>query len=146
MKTYVLIISTKFPAYHIKEGQRTDFIEKIFARRKIHTIRTNYDLWERRFKEIMKGKARLSVRIWTGKPYRSKQTEVFSFVESNGIGLEKLEHPDNFMFATIEGKKIDWDKVAINDGLDFDDFCEWFKSSQKEPMAVIHFTNFRYAT
>ena len=55
---------------------------------------------------------------------------------------------------TIMGKKIHtiranyelWEKRAmqINDGLSFDDFCEWFKVRQNSPMAVIHFTEWRY--
>ena len=36
-------------------------------------------------------------------------------------------------------------KLANNDGLDFDDFVDWFKQYDlTKPMAVIHFTNFRY--
>jgi hypothetical protein len=58
--------------------------------------------------------------------------------------LQKLEDPTNFVFAPIDGKSINWDEVAKNDGLSFDDFCEWFKVRQNSPMAVIHFTQYRY--
>ena len=83
----------------------------------------------------------LSIRYWSEMPYRSKQVEICRLER---IGVEKLEEPDNFVFAPIEGEKVNWEDVAKNDGLSFEDFCEWFKSRQKEPMAVIHFTDFRY--
>jgi len=111
---------------------------------KIHTIRGNYHLWEKRFKKIEKGEAILSVRVWSGKPYQTPQFEIFKFDKSHGIGLQKLEQPNNLEFASIDGKKIDWKLLAKNDGLSFDDFCEWFKVRTDEPMAIIHFTDFRY--
>lgn len=145
-KTYVLTVSKNFPKTHAKAGQTTGFVDNITRLftpecKKIHTIRSNYELWERRAKEINEGNAILSIRYWSETPYRSKQVEICKL---EGIGVEKLEHPDNFAFAQIEGKSIDWGIVAKNDGLSFEDFCEWFKVRQKEPMAIIHFTNFRY--
>ena len=109
--------------------------------KKIHTIRANYELWEKRAKEINNGKAILSIRYWSEKPYMSKQVEICRLEK---IGVEKLEDPTNFAFAPIEGKKVDWELVAKNDGLSFLDFCEWFKIRSKKPMAIIHFTDFRY--
>lgn len=145
-KTFVLTVSKQFPKTHKKAGQSTGFVEniqKLFTNNcsKIHTIRSNYDLWSSRAKKINEGKAVLSIRYWSGKPYRSKQVEICRL---EVIGIEKLEHPDNFAFAPVEGKRVDWGELAKNDGLSFDDFCEWFKPRQKEPMAIIHFTHFRY--
>lgn len=146
MKTFVLTVSKQFPKTHNKAGKSTGFVENISrlftnGSDKIHTIRSNYDLWQKRAKEINEGKALLSIRYWSEMPYRSKQVEICRLER---IGVEKLEQPDNFVYAPIEGKSIDWEVVAKNDGLSFEDFCEWFKSRQKEPMAVIHFTDFRY--
>ncbi len=146
MKTFVLTVSKQFPKTHKKAGKSTGFVENIsrlFSKdsEKIHTIRSNYDLWQKRAKEINEGKAILSIRYWSEMPYRSKQVEICKLER---VGVEKLEQPDNFVFAPIEGKPIDWEVVAKNDGLSFEDFCEWFKSRQKEPMAVLHFTDFRY--
>ncbi len=146
MKTFVLTVSKQFPKTHKKAGKSTGFVENIYRLftndcDKIHTIRSNYDLWYKRSKEINEGKAILSIRYWSEMPYRSKQVEICKLEK---VGVEKLEQPDNFLFAPIEGKQIGWGVVAKNDGLSFEDFCEWFKSRQKEPMAVIHFTDFRY--
>jgi hypothetical protein len=147
MKTFVLTVSKQFPKTHIKAGEDTGFVQNIsklfsFENTKIHTIRANYELWNKRAKEINEGKAILSIRYWSGKPYNSKQVEICQLC---GIGIEKLEDPTNFVFAPIDGKMVNWQDIAKNDGLSFEDFCEWFKVRQPNPMAVIHFTNFRYA-
>lgn len=155
MKTYVLIVSTEFPKSHKKAGQKTGFLHKIacavfcngecneclYEWPKKHTIRSNYELWEKRAKEINSGKTVLSVRYWNDKPYRSKQTEV---CQIENIGVQRLDNPQNFVYAEIDGKKVNWEDIAKNDGLLFDDFCEWFKVRQTEPMVIIHFTPFRY--
>lgn len=145
MITYVLTVSQKFPTTHKKAGQSTGFPLAIKNYDKIHTIRGNYYLWSKRFEKINDGKAILSIRIWEGKPYASKQLEIFKYDYTHKIGIEKLEDPTNFVFAAIEGKQINWDVVAKNDGLSFEDFCEWFKVRSNSPMAVIHFTGFRYS-
>jgi hypothetical protein len=155
MKTFVLTVSRTFPKTHKRAGNPTYFTEKIacgvfcpgdcndcnFKNPKIHTIRANYDLWVKRANEINEGKAILSIRYWSGMPYRSKQVELYKLEE---IGVQKLEDPTNFVFAPIDGKTINWDEVAKNDGLSFDDFCEWFKVRKNSPMAIIHFTAMRY--
>lgn len=171
MKTYVLIVSKKFPCTHPKKGCPTEFICKILHainhsgsdlyqicqnecdkschRRlltpKIHTIRSNYYFWKKRIDNVNKGNAVLSIRYWNYKPYRSKQVEICQLDSTSGIGIEKLEDPSNFVFAPINGKWINWETIAKNDGLSFDDFCEWFKARSNNPMAIIHFTKFRYA-
>jgi hypothetical protein len=152
MKTFVLTISRTFPKTHKRAGQQTWFVEKIneaiipisdkpIMGKKIHTIRANYEFWEKRAKQINDGQAILSLRYWSGKPYNSKQVE---FCRLTKIGLQKLDNPTNFFWAEIDGKKYNWEDVAKNDGLSFYDFCEWFKDIQNSPMAVIHFTEWRY--
>lgn len=144
MKTYVLIVSERFPQTHKRKGELTYFPTKIKNGEKIHTIRANYELWEKRINDIKNGIAKLSIRVWEGKPYRSKQIQIFELNAESGIGIQKLEEPTNFAFAPIDGKSINWDEVAKNDGLAFDDFCEWFKVRKASPMAIIHFTGYRY--
>ena len=155
MKTFVVTVSRTFPKTHKRAGEQTYFADKIscavfcpgdcsdcnFHKPKVHTIRANYELWEKRAKQINDGKAILSIRYWSGLPYRSPQVELCNIEE---IGLQKLDNPTNFVWAEIDGKKCNWEDVAKNDGLSFDDFCEWFKVRQNSPMAVIHFTGFRY--
>lgn len=144
VKTYVLIISKKFAKSHSKSGQNTDFDALIKSKTKIHTIRENYAFWKKRFKSIQAGEAVLSVRVWTGLPYRSPQKEIFKFKAEDGIGLEKL-HKTAFKY-TIGDKSISDEILAHNDGLTLPDFKEWFSKSTAKTMAVIHFTNFRYSS
>lgn len=144
MKTYVLTISRNFQKSHKRAGEPTNFFEKIEKCEKIHTIRGNYDLWAKRAKEINEGRAVLSVRYWDGKPYKSKQVEVFQLIK---IGVDKFYfHSLDVMFVFDEKTKtyLNVLEVAKNDGLSFEDFKEWFKNVKPEPMAIIHFTDFRY--
>lgn len=90
MKKYVITVSEKFPASHSKKGEPTNFVENIKNGIKIHTIRTNYGFWKKRFLEIEKGLAELHIRTWSGKPYASKQVEQFVFGKGDGIGIQKL--------------------------------------------------------
>lgn len=141
MKTYVLTVSEKFPATHPRKGEATDFVMKIARMEKIHTIRGNYQLWKKRADEINAGRARLSVRVWTGKPYRSKQREVLAF---EGIGVQCAEITLLGLFIDGTDSDVTFNEIAKNDGLDFQDFKDWFKGPWVDPKAIIHFSNFRY--
>ena len=86
MKQYPLIVSNRFQSTHPRKGQPTDFVLKILSnfndemlkqliakndfiapdtcfefdrllKPKLHTIRTNYPLWEKRIKKVQAGKA-----------------------------------------------------------------------------------------
>ena len=146
MKTYVLTLSKSFPRTHARAGEPTEFREKFLKKEKIHTIRANYELWSKRIKEVQDGKAELSIRQWSGNPYRSKQVEIARLTAANGVGIQKLE-----MFDLMRAAKVDSSQLvgliglAHNDGLSFSDWYDWFRLADvKKPMAIIHFTNFRY--
>lgn len=116
-------------------------------RKKIHTIRANYPLWEQRFAEIERGDACLSVRQWTGKPYRSPQVEIGRLTHADGIGIQKYE--DYTPFSPVIDEQINpivlEKELALNDGLLLADWRDWFKGYDKtQPMVIIHFTKFRY--
>ncbi len=144
LSQYVLIVSETLPKKHSRAGQATNFISSIGNKTKKHTLRGNYELWAKRFEKINAGEAYLSIRTWSGKPYKSMQYEQYRLYDTDGIGIQKLEDPNNFIYASINGKRFNWDVIAMNDGLSFIDFSDWFKVRSQEPMAIIHFTNFRY--
>lgn len=150
IKTYVLTVSEFFPKTHNKSGLPTGFIDKIGSKIKKHTIRGNYSLWKKRIEEIQKGNAVLSIRYWTGKPYNSKQKEVYVLDKNSGIGIQKLNFQKCFLeTGWIVGQADFTDQllsiVAKNDGLSKEDFIEWFKKYDfNEPMAIVHFTDERY--
>lgn len=163
MKTYVITVSEYFPQTHSRKGENTFFpdmilsaldrddllVERCFQKppKKLHTIRGNYPLWKKRFDKIEKGEACLSIRKWTGKPYRSKQEEIVRLTKADGIGVQSLTM--TFLGWFIDDQDSDYTSkdLAANDGLSQMDFSSWFKgevSIDMEPMAIIHFTKFRY--
>lgn len=136
------MIARKFPGDHPRKGEYTKFYGKINDSQKIHTIRGNYELWAKRIREVQEGKALLELREWVGKPYRSKQREIFTFSAADGVGVEKLIWG---YFPTVGTKQFHTDEIAENDGLSALDFENWFKvANPGDELAIIHFTKFRY--
>jgi hypothetical protein len=172
IKTYVLTVSRYFPVTHPRKGDNTFFPDKIglgvgaynktaFIEEfgclmpKIHTIRANYDLWKKRIDEVNEGRAVLSIRYWTGKPYNSKQEEAYTLDKDSGIGVQLLDFdheefafprvwPHGYNYISVANQTL-LNTLAKNDGLSFDDFKAWFKGYDlSKPMAIIQFTDFRY--
>lgn len=162
MTTYYLTLSQVFPSTHYRAGRPTNFEAafnagqdlpngETFAKyKKLHTIRANYDLWVKRFEKIAAGKAVLSIRQWVGKPHGkgSKLREIARLTHEDGIGIQKLSiigyttihHPIYVDCHLVSSKTL-----ANNDGLDEVDWHSLFNGyNLTEPMAVIHFTKFRY--
>lgn len=166
MKTFVITLSSVFPTTHPRKGKGTAFapafrngqtcrkckeknpalcLGDCFSIRKIHTIRANYPLWAKRIAQIQDGEAVLSVRQWTGKPYRSKQVEIARLSAEDGVGIQELRLTDLSRPTTINGTRVELPVLAQNDGLSFDDWFFWFNGYDlSKPLAIIHFTNFRY--
>ena len=151
MKKYIITLSKFFLKQHTRAGEETAFKESFLNGKKIHTIRANYNLWEARIKEVQEGKAVLSIRQWFELPYRSKQDEITGLSNEDGVGIQKLtfnkDSNGEFFLEefNIDGKYIEFDKLAANDGLLTEDWYRWFKRYDlSKPMAVIHFTSFRY--
>ena len=172
MKCYVLMISRVYPKGHPKAGQptyfdclienamnveagnepmwavdeRTDYIET-----KFHTIRGNPEMWKKRFEQIFLGKAYLSLRIWEGKPYHSKQIELDRFDRDDGIGMQILkfckskEGKNSIIISDINYPESFLHTLAKNDGMTTNNFTAYMKLYKPlEPLAIIHLTKFRY--
>lgn len=156
MDTYVITLSQVFPVTHSRKGEPTGFKDKFLNAIKaapeewwkLHTIRANYELWKKRFEKIEKGEACLSIRQWTGKPYRSKQVELARLTREDGIGIERLTFDRSpHLLPNVDYKPVGVGNLANNDGLSLDDWKEWFKGNDlSKPLAIIHFTKFRYRT
>lgn len=159
MKTFILMLSKTFPTTHPKAGKPTFFDVKLNGVltpngtkwQKLHTIRNNYNLWYDRMDKVIYGDAILSIREWTGKPYNSKMIEIARLGKNDGVGLQKLWFDENnkgvwiFNWHDINGKYIPIEKLAFNDGLTINDWKAWFKGCDlRKPLAIIHFTDFRY--
>ena len=150
MITYNLILSQVFPSWHLRHGAPTRFVEQLRVT-KLHTIRANATLWQKRFEKILLGEAELSVRVWTGKPYRSKTMEVVRLGKDSGIGFQLLTFETGLYGLrslhrpVIDGTLVRPELLAANDGLSLEDWQNWFQSYDvSQSMGVIHFTSFRY--
>ena len=161
MKTYVITLSKTFPAGHPRKGEPTGFLEKFLngqtgkGNAKLHTIRANYPLWEKRIKEVQNshGNAVLSVRQWSGRPYASKQVEIARLSAFDGVGIQRLEIIN--LWGSNRCTVLDYNLLALfdvdpaelakNDGLSFYEWLAWFRNYDlSQPLAIIHFTSFRY--
>jgi len=132
----VLTFSRTFPKYHPRNGEGTCFIQKIL--KSILPIDTDsqvagFDLrdYEPKFHTVRAGNRwkvgdKFSPRVWSGKPYASKQIAIAPDIEVKKVfrivtdGV--LWYIDN-QPAISEKIKC----VAKNDGLEYEDFLEWFK-------------------
>lgn len=183
----VITFSRHFPSYHPKAGQPTYFVEKIWAHLvlseqfdvetceaylcahwcegmfsmdkvsefhdtntpKIHTIRSGH-----RWKEG----EQFSPRVWSGRPYFSKQ-----IVFAPPLTIKKTEDIGTINYATDAKEKDlrfwrwsgqfspsgaalkrtlfqkDTEAIAANDGLAYEDFVVWFSKSSKFEGQIIHF-------
>lgn len=147
-KVAVLTLSKQYQKGHPKEGQPTEFVEKLKAGVKLHTIRQNYELWAKRAEQINAGKMELSIRVWSGKPYRSQQVEVARLTK---LGVQRVcitrmdaDHKPSVM---VDGKFLDQGaaKLSKNDGLDYWDWFNWFlKSTIQFEGVILQFTDMRY--
>lgn len=153
MKTYVITISKVFPSYHPKKGIATEFRYGIEIKRKKHTIRGNYAFWKKRIDEVNNGNAILCIREWTGKPYYSPQTTLFTFSKGE-VGIQPLNITVGWFGKTkgilayipledFETRLIDVKQLVANDGLDLQDFYDWFNKPLENP-CIIHFSDLRY--
>lgn len=137
------MVSRVFPSYHKSKGELTRFEQKIRDKNKIHTIRANYEKWKRKIDQIRNGEAVLSIREWQGVPYHSKQNYLFYYNQEDALEVSKLTKDENG-YLINDTIRVSEEELAKNDGLTLDEFQEWFKVFPSEPMAIIHFTGFRY--
>lgn len=127
----VITFSTVFPKGHIREGETTGFPTYIalclFSKEmgmevkgKLHTIRSG-----KRWKLGDK----FSPRIWTGKPYNSKQEVICEDLEIKDLyDIEIKENGDIWINNNLFGQRNSPNEkvLAKNDGLLQADFQSWF--------------------
>lgn len=135
----VLMVSRFFMKGHPREGENTHFHIRIQGGKKIHTIRANA-------KGYFKAGDQVSLRVWAGAPYRSKQVE---FTQCT-IGIEpvRIVYATNGLRAFVGQDPIWAEDLVRNDGLNMRDFVRWFFTPgrfEEFRGDIIHFTDFRYA-
>jgi hypothetical protein len=130
-----------FPKHHPKAGQPTGFIEKIFHSiykdkpsmffdAKLGDIWLNPHLTGVKHHTIRSGNRwkvgdKSSPRVWSGKPYASKQIAIADDLEIKQIFDFQIANNEIY----INGKKSSRSNIdlAINDGLDYKDLLNWFQ-------------------
>jgi hypothetical protein len=162
----VLTFSRHFPKGHLKAGQSTWFVEKVWksiwdsyqgASNPLHPFWEVYDgAFPMKFdaKENIhqhqpkhhtiragnrwKAGDMASLRVWSDKPYRSKQIE-FAQVEIKKVWQFGISH-GNYSIDTIQHGSfipgVGLEKLANNDGLHVDDFWSWFDIHPKKEEQV----------
>jgi len=98
--------------------------------------------------EVQAGEAVIDLFYYIGK---TKNMSLFATLDKNsGCGVQCLSKigVDYVQIYDDEGVKVRYckiDSIASNEGLSIDDFKSWFKGYDiSRPMAIIHFTPFRY--
>lgn len=149
MKKYVIISSDHYPKYHSRAGEETGFTNAIISQRKKHTCRENFMFWKKRVDEVNKHNGYLSIRSWSGVPYKSKQDEYVRFVK---LGIESFAIINKEIY--VGSRKLSTQEMidfAYNDGFDkslsgLNDLLKWMKADKKDIKlgCIIHYTDFRY--
>lgn len=162
----VIMVSRDFLRPHPRVGQSTYFVEKIFKGlyfmnpahdlNKGMNLEIDYSLEEfssckPKWHTIRGGKRwkvgdKVSLRVWSGKPYRSEQIKICDDLEVkkvwdikivrhhaiDGRTILKILVGDNTYSEIIllNGKITEWfgqiDDLCTNDGLGMEDFYHWF--------------------
>lgn len=139
----VRTFSTQFPSYHPKAGEQTYFVEKIWESIGLpdkeycfnvpnsysNFLRKNSDLIWSKHHTVRAGKHfktgdYFSPRIWSDKPYQSKQITIYHDLKLTVYDFEILHGQ-----YLLNGTKLNYSElkeVAKNDGLTADDFECWF--------------------
>jgi len=150
LKTYIITMMVKFPTQVPQIAKTTGFKKKILSGDKKHTLRQNYAFWKKRIDEINAGRAILSVRQWSGLPYRSEQKEIKQFGQGE-VGYERVvvtKEAADISINTGKGYVFISDKrirtLAKNDGVPIDLFRKFFKHGVLDGI-IVHFTKLRYA-
>jgi hypothetical protein len=162
----VITFSRTFPSYHPKAGQPTHFVEKIVGglvardlkgcdtplikslrdvgMLSIEALNGLYDNEEPWFKHhTIRGGHRFkagdtfSPRVWSGKPYNSKQIRIAPNIqvkrtwdfEMDALGVCSIARPGEQQTYTFCIKENLDEVIARNDGLDDPDFYWWFSRS-----------------
>jgi len=144
----VITFSTKYPSYHPKKGQPTGFVPKIQKSLSLMGIDVSLyesnpvvlDLFDPKNHTIRRGKRwkagdKFSPRVWSGKPYRSKQIIIAPDIEIKRV--VDFEMDLNGVYS-LDGKYIESEKtyaaLAKNDGLTEDDMFQWLMPNYEKPV------------
>ena len=145
----VITFSRYFPAYHPRKGEPTYFVEGLWE-----SIRNNENINSPQYQfmkfesDIMRWKQyqpkhhtiragnrwevgdKFSPRVWSGKPYNSKQIIIAPDIEIKKVFDVNFRIRGSINFRIVNHRyHFDHEKMKLlakNDGLSYDDFMAWF--------------------
>lgn len=160
----VITFSRTFPKGHPRQGQSTFFVEKVLHglrdininighyKKKVplnflQSLTLHTPPPEKKFTTIRAGKRfktgeKFSPRVWSNKPYNSKQITFFDDILIVKTWDFKIEVDEDYLCVLIDGhafyeknKRFETqpealETMAANDGLALQDFKDWFKWGQ----------------
>jgi hypothetical protein len=158
----VITFSRYFPAYHPRKGQPTEFVEKIWnsmpdidfekvGESNQHLPEPEFDLFlnELRPTDIMKHHTiragnrwkagdKFSPRVWSGKPYNSKQIIIAPDIEIKKVWPVEIWIALGCIYIAMPTSDrthlmLPFRDVATNDGLSFVDMQYWFNVKPNKP-------------
>ena len=130
----VITFSREFPKYHPKAGQPTFFVEQIYNSLLSKNNLMDYSSGVKKH-TIRKGNRwkvgdKFSPRVWSGKPYKSKQFILCEDIEIKKIYQIRIWRESLLIWRFyINGEIISDPKItelAKNDGLSYRDLLDWF--------------------
>lgn len=151
----VITFSKNFPSYHFRKGEPTHFIQKFWASIKVPLpVSVDAEKLEGEVHLLMKenfipkhhtirgGKRwkvgdKFSPRVWSGKPYNSKQIILADDVEVKQVF--DFEMDLNGVYA-VNGKYLDnnkYETLAMNDGLTEEELFNWFMPNYNKPKEFV---------
>lgn len=130
MKTIVITFSRHFPKYHAEAGKDTNFVESILNGKKQTTIRGNLQRWRKIRSQLKRKTHVLSLRYWSGMPYRSKQVEFARCTEIDHHSVVINNNHNGFEMSVngIYRNQSVIEQLAAHEGFEkVDHFIDWFK-------------------
>jgi len=145
----VMIVSRNFPKHHKRAGESTMFVEKIWEslgypkRITMNGLEQEFYNWNKvkhqymmKHHTIMSGFSRkvgekISLRIWSGKPYRSKQITIYDDIEIKKIYNIEIMTTEDGVFFVINNVIRNINTISNNDGLNYKDLLSWFVDDPK---------------
>jgi hypothetical protein len=159
----VITFSRVFPKYHPKSGSPTNFVEQfynsLFSKNNLMDYPKGLDIDESilgvKNHTIRSGNRwkigdKFSPRVWSEKPYNSKQIILCEDVEIKQIYQIRIWRESSLNWRIyIDGKIISAPKItelAKNDGLSHKDLLEWFNVPVEKNFEgqIIHWTDKKY--
>lgn len=120
------MLSHCFPVGHCRAGENTGFAGMVKSGKKVPTVRSNYAYWASIANEVNAGDRIVSLRQWSGKPYRGPQIEIARLTELT-IQEVVIFNLITGLEAFVAGKEVSIKHLSANDGLSVKDFEGWFR-------------------